>query len=116
MSAVTSDVLRAALARHRSPGGGTRDESDSDSSLHALIGALESIGWRGDDVVEAEEVASLLLPHLEACARQHQDMTALYRDIAGILRGSGPLLDGGLPPASDYLPAAEEVVRAFVVS
>ncbi len=109
---ITPDQLRASLDSRRPPFSHFEDEQDA--RLQALVVALESIGWRGGDTVDANDVAALLLPHLDACAAQHLDMAVLYRDVAEVLRGAGPMLDGGLPPVSEYLPAAEAVVRRFV--
>jgi hypothetical protein len=110
-SSVTSDTLRAALASRQHA-----SASDDDRGVEALAAALEAIGWRGADTVSAEEVAELLLPAIDACAHRDHDVAALYREVAEVLRGAGPLLDGGLPPVSAYLPAAEEVIRRFVTS
>jgi hypothetical protein len=83
-------------------------------ALHErLAAALETIGWRGDDLASAEELAAELLPAIEACARDHRDLDVLERQIAEVLRASGPVLDGSLPPTAAYLPAASEVVRLF---
>lgn len=79
-----------------------------------LTHVLESIGWRVGDSASPEDVAQEILPALSACAREQSDVGALYRQIAEVLRGSGPLLDGGLPDTSAYLPAAEEIVRRFI--
>lgn len=79
-----------------------------------LVRVLESIGWRGGDAASAEEVAQELLPAITACVREHGDRALLYRQVAEVLRASGPVLDGSLPPTSDYIPAAAEIVRGFV--
>lgn len=76
--------------------------------------ALEAIGWRGSDAVEAGEVAQEIVPAIAAFAREHGDLSLLHRQVAEILRASGPLLDGSLPPSAAYLPAADEVVRRFI--
>jgi hypothetical protein len=34
--------------------------------------------------------------------------------MAMVLRDTGPLLDGGLPPVEAYLPAAEELVLRYL--
>jgi hypothetical protein len=108
-SSVTADTLRAALASRQHASSG-----DDDRAVEALTIALEGIGWHGADTVSAEEVAELLLPAIDACAHRDHDVATLYREVAEVLRGAGPLLDGGLPPVSAYLPAAEEVIRRFV--
>jgi hypothetical protein len=77
------------------------------------VEALERIGWRGGDLAEPAEVAAEVLPALVSCAREHGDMGQLYRQVAEVLRGCGPQLDGSLPPVTDYIPAAAEVVRLF---
>jgi hypothetical protein len=78
-----------------------------------LTRALEAIGWRGGDSVDAAEVAQEVLPSIASCVREHGELGVMYRQIAEILRASGPVLDGSLPPVHDYLPAAAEVVRRF---
>jgi hypothetical protein len=104
---VTAAELRAQLA----PG----DDAGAGGSASArLLRALEAIGWRGGDVASPEEVAAEILPALSACARGQGDIPALYRQIAELLRANGPVMDGGLPPTSAYLPAATEIVRRFV--
>lgn len=105
MTRIMTPALREALdAASASPDGATL----------RLTRVLESIGWRGADTVSPDEVAEELLPAVASCARDHGDVSLLYRQIAGILRACGPLLDGSLPPPSDYQPAAMEIVRKFV--
>jgi hypothetical protein len=102
---VTVAMLRDAL--------GAASGSDGGATAR-LVSALESIGWRGGDSASAEEVAQEVLPAIASCVRDHGDRALMYRQIADVLRGSGPMLDGGMPPASEYLPAAAAVVRGFV--
>ena len=92
---------------------GTVAAEDGGASAR-LARALEAIGWRGGDAMEPAEVAQEILPAIVACAREHGDVGMLYRQTAEVLRSSGPLLDGGLPPVHDYMPAAAEVVRRFI--
>lgn len=102
---VSAQALRDALGAASSADGG---------ATARLVGALESIGWRGGDAASPEEVAQELLPAIASCVREHHDMGLMYRQMAEVLRASGPVLDGSLAPASSYLPAAAEVVRLFV--
>lgn len=97
--------LRAALGTASSDDGGVTAR---------ITRALESIGWRGGDAMEPAEVAQEILPAVTSCARDHGDVGAMYRQIAEVLRQSGPILDGGLPPLHDYFPAAAEIVRRFI--
>jgi hypothetical protein len=106
---VTAAELRAQLLPGADVGEGT-----GGSASARLLRALEAIGWRGGDVASPEEVAAEILPALSACARGQGDISALYRQIADVLRANGPVMDGGLPPTSAYLPAATEIVRRFV--
>jgi hypothetical protein len=106
---VTADDLRAQLA----PAADAADGAGGGASAR-LLRALEAIGWRGGDAASPEEVAAEILPALSACARGRGEMAALYRQIAEVLRANGPVMDGGLPPTSAYLPAATEIVRRFV--
>lgn len=102
---VTASALRAALG----------DASGGEGGATArLVRAIESIGWRGGDSAEPAEVAADVLPSITSCAREHGDLGTMYREIAEVLRASGPVLDGSLPPVHDYLPAAAAVVRGFL--
>jgi len=102
---VTIDALRTALGAATASNGGATPR---------LTQVIESIGWRGGDAAEASEVAQEIAPALAACVREGGDLGAMYRQVAEVLRHSGPVLDGSLPPVTDYLPAAAEVVRRFV--
>jgi hypothetical protein len=102
---VTIAALRAAVADASVAGGG---------ATLRVTHALDAIGWRGGDALGPEEMAQEIVPAFVACAREHGDVALLDRQIAEILRASGPLLDGSLPPVSAYLPAASEIVRRFV--
>lgn len=102
---VTVAALRAAL--------GSASAEDGGASAR-LTRALEAIGWRGGDVVDAADVAQEILPSIASCVRDHGNLGVTYREIAEVLRGSGPALDGSLPPVHDYIPAAAEVLRGFV--
>ena len=51
---------------------------------------------------------------VDACVHVDRDVLALTHGIASVLRDTGPLLDGGLPPVEAYLPAAEDVLRLYV--
>lgn len=99
--------LRDALGAGSSADGG---------AVARLTRALEEIGWRGGDALEPGEVAEELLPAVTSCAREHGEMATMYRQIAEVLRASGPVLDGSLPPLHDYLPAAAELVRRFIAA
>lgn len=102
---ITLEMLRLAL--------GNASASDGGATAR-LARVLEGIGWRGGDSASPEEVAQEVLPAIASCVREHGDRALMYRQVAEVLRSSGPVLDGSLPPTSDYLPAAAEVVRGFV--
>jgi hypothetical protein len=51
---------------------------------------------------------------VDACVAEHHDPDRLVRDVAGLLRDHGPLLDGGLPPVEAYEPAALDVLERYV--
>lgn len=104
---MTVDALRGALGDAGTAEGG---------SLSKLTRAIEAIGWRGGDSAEPAEVAQDVLPSITSCAREHGNLGTMYREIAEVLRASGPVLDGSLPPVHDYIPAAAEVVRRFVAA
>ena len=104
---VTLQALRDAL------GDAGAGESGATSRLTR---AIEAIGWRGGDSAEPAEVAGDVLPSIASCAHGHGNLGTMYREIAEVLRASGPVLDGSLPPVHDYLPAAAEVVRGFIAA
>jgi hypothetical protein len=80
----------------------------------ALARALEDIGWRAVEESSADELASHLVYMVAACVDEHHDPSMLVRDVAGLLRDHGPLLDGGLPPVDAYEPAATELLALYV--
>lgn len=104
---VTFAALRERFALDRSPTRG--------GSLGRFSRALRKIGWGGTDLMSADDVAGYLVDIVDACVSGHHDLMTLYRDIAELLRHAGPLLDGSLPPTEAYLPAAEDIVRHYVL-
>ncbi len=80
----------------------------------AIARALNGIGWRAIREPSTDELAGYLVYVFEACVHEHRDVSALVHAIAEVLRDTGPLLDGGLPPAEAYYDAAEELVRRYV--
>jgi hypothetical protein len=102
---ITVAALREALGSASAADGG---------ATARLTEALEAIGWREGDSAGPAEVAQELLPAIASCAREHGDLGVLYRQLSEVLRASGPALDGGMPPASSYVPAAAELLRRFV--
>lgn len=80
----------------------------------ALARALERIGWRAVREPTPEELAGHLAFLVDACVHDHRDLMALADGIAAVLRDTGPLLDGGLPPIEAYLPAAEELLALYL--
>jgi hypothetical protein len=79
-----------------------------------LARALEAIGWRAVQDPTAEELAGDLVSLVEACVVEHHDPARLVGDVARLLRDHGPLLDGGLPPAEAYEPAAVDLLERYV--
>jgi len=80
----------------------------------SLTRALEHIGWRAVREPSPEELAGYLAHLLDACVHEHRDLMVLMDGMAMVLRDTGPLLDGGLPPVEAYLPAAEELVLRYL--
>ena len=80
----------------------------------ALTRALEHIGWQPVRDPSPEELAQHLVLLLDACVHEHRDLMVLTDGIAMALRDTGPLLDGGLPPAQAYIPAVEELLHRYV--
>ena len=107
--AVSLERLRA---RHASDVA-RRRAGDADATAARLERALRAIGWGGTDVADAEEVARLLEPVLDAGVAGGAGLAALHREVADVLRGAGPLLDGSLPPAAAYVPAAEALLTHY---
>jgi hypothetical protein len=79
-----------------------------------LARALERIGWRAVGEPSADELASHVAALVDVCVTEHHDVDLLLHALAALLRDAGPLLDGGLPPAEAYLPAAEAVLDDYV--
>lgn len=76
--------------------------------------ALADIGWRSVGDPTPEELAAYLVDLVEACVTDHRDPALLVSAIAHVLRDHGPLLDGGLPPAAAYEPAALDIMERYV--
>ena len=100
-------ALRARFAEDTRLGG--------EGATPALARALAQIGWRAVGDPTPEELAGHAVELLDACVHDHHDVEALAWQVATLLRDHGPLLDGGLPPVEAYLPAAEELLRRYVV-
>ena len=79
-----------------------------------LAAALTAIGWRAVRDPSPEELASYVAELVDACVTDHHDTELLVGAVARLLRDHGPLLDGGLPPASAYEPAARDVLTRYV--
>ena len=97
-------ALRARFLEDRHGGGATP----------RLAAALESVGWRSVGDPSPEELASYLVDIIDACVSGHRDTSLLVSAVAHVLRDHGPLLDGGLPPAAAYEPAAMDVLERYV--
>ena len=85
-------------------------------AVPALASALSAIGWRAVGEPSPEERAGHLVHLVDACVTEHHDPERLVREVAGMLRDHGPFLDGGLPPAAAYEPAALDVLQRYVSS
>jgi hypothetical protein len=79
-----------------------------------VAAALTAIGWRAVGDPSPEELAGYVVELVDACVTEHHDTEWLVDAIARLLRDSGPLLDGGLPPVAAYEPAAREVLERYV--
>ncbi len=106
MHAVSHAQLRARYLEDTRAGGR--------GATPALMRALERIGWRAVRDPSPELLADYLLHLLDACVHEHHDVVALELAVATALRDAGPLLDGGLPPVEAYLPAAGELLQAYL--
>jgi hypothetical protein len=101
---LTFSALRERYLGDRHAGGATP----------GLAAALSAIGWRAVEDPSPEELAGYLVELVDACVTEHHDTEWLVSSTARLLRDSGPLLDGGLPPVAAYEPAAREVLERYV--
>ena len=101
---ISFSVLRERFALDRTAGGAT---------LH-LAAALAAIGWHSVGEPTPDELADYLVELVDNCISGHHDPEQLVSDIARLMRDSGPLLDGGLPPVAAYEPAARELLERYV--
>lgn len=85
-----------------------------DGASPGLTAALAAIGWHSVADPSVDDLAAYLLELFDACFADHHDLEWLVMAIARVLRDSGPLLDGGLPPVAAYEPAAREVLERYV--
>lgn len=79
-----------------------------------IADALASIGWRAVGDPSPEELAAYLVDVIDACVTGHRDTSLLVSSVAHVLRDHGPMLDGGLPPAAAYEPAAQDMLERYV--
>lgn len=104
---LTLTALRSCFEQDTRLGGG--------GAAPPMAAALAAIGWRAVQDPTPEELAEFLVDLLADCVTGHRDVAALSYAMARALRDTGPLLDGGLPPVEAYLPAAEEVLRRYLI-
>jgi hypothetical protein len=83
-------------------------------AVPGLAAALTAVGWRAVGDPSPEELAGYLVELIDACVTEHHDTALLTSVVARLLRAHGPLLDGGLPPAEAYEPAAADVLERYV--
>jgi hypothetical protein len=101
---ISYSALRDRYHHDRAAGGATP----------VLASALAAIGWHSVGDPSPDELADYLVELLDNCITDHHDPERLVSDIARLLRDSGPLLDGGLPPVAAYEPAAREVLERYI--
>lgn len=97
-------ALRDRYLHDRSAGGATPN----------LAAALAAIGWHSVVEPTPDELADYVVELVDSCVTDHHDLERLVSDIARLMRDSGPLLDGGLPPVAAYEPAAREVLERYL--
>lgn len=76
--------------------------------------ALTAIGWNAVGDPSSEELAAYVVELIESCVAETHDTEWLVSAVAQLLRDCGPLLDGGLPPAAAYEPAAREILERYL--
>lgn len=101
---LTYSTLRDRYLHDRSAGGATP----------RLAAALAAIGWNSVGDPTPADLADYLVELLDSCITDHHDPERLISDIARLMRDSGPLLDGGLPPVAAYEPAAREMLERYL--
>ncbi|HEX6598026.1 MAG TPA: hypothetical protein VF034_01810 [Gemmatimonadaceae bacterium] len=101
---ITFSSLRDRYQHDRAAGGATP----------RLAEALAAIGWHSVGEPSPDELADYLVELIDACISDHHDPERLVTDVARLLRDSGPLLDGGLPPVAAYEPAARDVLERYL--
>ncbi len=79
-----------------------------------LAVALETIGWGASGGAESIDVAGEVEALLDDCLRGGGDVATLSYQVAELLRHAMPPLDGSMPSAAEFVPAAEEVLRAYL--
>lgn len=97
-------ALRARFLRDRQDAGATP----------GVAAALAAIGWNAVGDPTPEELAAYVVELIESCVTDRRDTEWLVSAVAHLLRDCGPLLDGGLPPAAAYEPAARELLERYV--
>jgi hypothetical protein len=102
-------MLSFATLRHR-----YLSDRNAGGATPGLTTALTAIGWRAVRDPSPEELASYVAELVDACVTNHHDTELLVGAVARLLRDHGPLLDGGLPPAAAYEPAARDVLARYV--
>ncbi|MHB1223715.1 MAG: hypothetical protein ACYC2G_06655 [Gemmatimonadaceae bacterium] len=81
-----------------------------------IAAVLVSIGWRSVGDPSPEELAGYIAELIDTCVTDHHDAAWLVSAVAHLFRDCGPLLDGGLPPAEAYEPAAREALERYIRS
>ena len=89
-------------------------DRNSGGAAPRLADALTAVGWSAVGEPSADDLADYLVELVDACVTYHRDPETLVIELARLLRDSGPLLDGGLPPVAAYEPAAREVIERYI--
>ena len=79
-----------------------------------LESALDAIGWRSAGGSSSEEVAAVAVHILDRCVTGHRDVDSAVRSLAELLYQSSATLDGSMPDASAFVPAALEVIDRYI--
>lgn len=100
--------LAELMARFEAEEGAPTRRAEVEAEYLARI--FDAIGWKAAGGISVEEIAALAAPIMDAAGRGGDPDLAVH-ELARLMRSGMQAMDGSLPPISDFVPAAEEVMR-----